>query len=85
MRIKVLLFISLFLLLSCRSNWDSRVGSYTYNNALIEHGPPDQSEIMSNGNKACNWTLARGAAWVDKLILVFDNRGILISGEEKRY
>jgi hypothetical protein len=79
-------FIGTLLLISCRSNsWTDKVGSYTYDNALSEHGPPDQTDTMSNGNRVCKWTLASGAAWVDKLILVFDKSGRLVSGQEKRY
>lgn len=80
------IIVTLLALISCRSNnWNSKVGSYSYDNALVEHGPPEQTERMSDGNKVCRWTLARGAAWVDKLILVFDKNGQLVSGQEKRY
>ena len=83
---KLLIFLPLFFLLSCRStDWSNKVGNYTYDNALVEHGPPDQADLMKNGNKVCKWTLASGAAWVDKLILVFDQKGMLVSGQEKRY
>ncbi|MGC6437276.1 MAG: hypothetical protein ACON5I_13025 [Verrucomicrobiales bacterium] len=82
---KILITLCCFLLISCRSNWDSKIGNYTYDNALFEHGPPDQSDTMTNGNRVCKWTLASGAAWVDKLILVFDKNGVLVNGQEKRY
>jgi hypothetical protein len=83
---KFFIIVTLLALISCRSkDWDSQVGSYNYDNALVEYGPPEQTERMSNGNTVCKWTLAAGAAWIDKLILVFDKNGRLVSGQEKRF
>lgn len=83
---KKLLLISLvFLFFSgCGVNWKSRTGVYTYDEAVREYGPPDYSEILNNGDTACSWTTSIGKNWIDRLILVFDEKGTLKSGEEKR-
>ncbi len=85
-QVRNLITLLLLFLAACNTtNWNQRIGIYSYNDALREHGPPNQSERMNNGSTVHSWELARGAAWVDKLILVFDSNGRLVSGEEKRY
>jgi hypothetical protein len=43
----------------CRStpkvNWDSRVGNYTYDQAVQELGPPDKTATLSDGKKVADW------------------------------
>lgn len=81
----ILFLIAVLFMLGCQSNWNSRVGNYTYGDALKEHGPPQQSDIFKNGNRVYKWTLSTGISWVDKLSLVFDRKGLLIFGQEKRH
>jgi hypothetical protein len=60
-------FISLFSLLllnlSCTSkpriDWDSRVGSYTFDQAVLDMGPPDRSTEISEGRKVADWVTDR--------------------------
>lgn len=47
----------------CASNkidWASRVGSYTYDDAVRELGPPDKAAKLSDGSTVADWLTARG-------------------------
>ncbi len=80
-----LLFVSL-VLISCakRDNYADKVGVYTYNEAISELGPADLCEQV-NQNKVCSWTTGVNKNWVDKIILTFDGKDVLLSGKEKRF
>ena len=41
-------------------NWNSRIGSYTYEQALAELGRPD-AVVESSAGKAADWILKRGS------------------------
>ena len=49
------------LLVGCAStpkaDWNSRVGSYTYDQAVAEMGPPDKSAKLSDGSTVAEWFL----------------------------
>jgi hypothetical protein len=36
-------------------DWDSRVGTYTYDQAVEELGPPDKVATLSDGKKVADW------------------------------
>lgn len=57
----VLLVVTVFGCASKKVNWDSRVGNYTYDQAVAELGPPDKSTTVSNGNKVSEWITDRGS------------------------
>ena len=40
-------------------NWDSRVGIFTFDQAVIELGPPDKTAKLSDGNTVAEW-ISRG-------------------------
>jgi len=40
-------------------NWDTRVGNYTYDQAVIELGPPDKKETLSDGSLVTEWVTRR--------------------------
>jgi hypothetical protein len=40
-------------------DWNSRVGSYTYDQAVIELGPPDRMTTISEGRKVADWVTGR--------------------------
>lgn len=40
-------------------DWNSRVGSYTYDQAVIELGPPDRLTEISEGRKVADWVTGR--------------------------
>lgn len=78
--------ITLSLVTSCVSaKWTSRIGKYTYDDALAEYGPPDDTEQLSNGYRVSSWTTSYGLNWIDKLIMTFDQHDRLIKGGEKRF
>ncbi len=41
-------------------DWDSRVGSYTFDQAVSEMGPPDKDLTVSTGKKIAEWITHRG-------------------------
>lgn len=54
----------IFLLTGCattrRIDWASRVGNYTYEQAILELGPPDKSAKLSDGTTVAEWLTRRG-------------------------
>ncbi len=40
-------------------DWNSRVGSFTYDQAVIELGPPDRMTEISDGGKVADWVTGR--------------------------
>jgi len=52
-----------FGLLGCatkRIDWSSRVGSYTYDQAISELGPPERSAKFTDGSTVAEWLETRG-------------------------
>ena len=41
-------------------DWSSRVGIYTYDDAVIEYGPPDKIATLSDSSIVAEWILRRG-------------------------
>lgn len=41
-------------------NWDSRIGNLTYDQAIVEMGPPDRSANLSDGRTVAEWLTFRG-------------------------
>ena len=61
-----ILFASLLLLSFCvfpgcsgkpKINWDSRIGAYTHDQAVLELGPPSGSAELSDGSRVSEWFL----------------------------
>lgn len=46
-------------------NWAERVGTYTYDQAVGEFGPPGKLATLSDGSKVAEWMTQRGYASVD--------------------
>lgn len=40
-------------------DWNSRVGTYTFDDAVTELGPPDKQTTMSDGKKVADWVTRR--------------------------
>ena len=38
-------------------DWNSRVGQYTYDDAVREFGPPDAKEVLGDGSISARWVL----------------------------
>lgn len=43
-----------------RINWTSRIGQYTYNQAVKDYGPPDRFARLSDGTSVAVWMTAPG-------------------------
>lgn len=41
-------------------DWDSQVGHYTYDKAVLEMGPPDRTAVLTDGTRVAEWLTARG-------------------------
>lgn len=40
-------------------DWNTRVGNYTFDQAVIELGPPDRQSTLSDGRKVAEWVVGR--------------------------
>jgi hypothetical protein len=57
----------LLLIAGCATNkidWSARVGSYTYDQAVIDYGPPDKFARLSDGGTVAEWLTHRGRSYV---------------------
>jgi hypothetical protein len=64
MRLGVLI-VSLFLA-GCATNridWNTRVGNYTYDEAITELGVPDRTATLTDGTLVAEWLVSRGPAY----------------------
>jgi hypothetical protein len=43
-----------------RIDWASRIGNYTYEQAILEFGPPDKAAKLSDGTTVAEWLTRRG-------------------------
>jgi hypothetical protein len=43
-------------------DWDSRLGNYTFDQAVLEMGPPERSSDLSDGSKVAEWFLKAGSS-----------------------
>lgn len=43
-----------------RVDWSTRVGTYTYDQAVTDYGPPDKEAVLSDGSKVTEWLTRRG-------------------------
>jgi len=44
-----------------KTDWNARVGVYTYDQAVVELGPPDKSAKLSDGSTVAEWMTRRGS------------------------
>jgi uncharacterized membrane protein YgcG len=60
-----MLTVALLLVGACTStpkvDWNSRVGSYSYDQAVVELGPPDRMTEISEGRKVADWVTGRSS------------------------
>ena len=57
------LLLGLFVTAGCATNkinWNDRIGAYTYDQAVIELGPPDKHEKLTDGTVVAEWLTQRG-------------------------
>jgi hypothetical protein len=43
-----------------KTDWNSRVGNYTYDQAVVEFGPPDKQAQLADGTIVAEWLTRRG-------------------------
>ena len=58
--------VALLLLVGCathRVDWGSRIGTYTFDNAVIELGPPDKQAKLEDGTLVADWLTRRGSTF----------------------
>ena len=41
-------------------DWNGRIGTYTYDQAVLELGPPDRWATLTDGKKVVEWLTSRG-------------------------
>jgi hypothetical protein len=49
---------------SQRVDWAARVGHYSYDQAVMEMGPPDKQAKLDDGTIVAEWLLNRGTTYV---------------------
>ena len=82
----LLLLVMTVVLVGCAGvDWDKQVGTYTYNQAIKARGAADSVEKLDDGSTVATWVIRVHRNWQDKLILIFDSKGKLVSGDEKRF
>ena len=58
-RCGLVLLMAMLILTACQTastvDWNSRIGSYTYDQAVAELGPPDRSAKLSDGKTVADW------------------------------
>jgi hypothetical protein len=57
--------LGLALLVGCatKTDWNSRIGLYTYDQAVSELGPPDKSAKLTDGSTVAEWFTYRSAGY----------------------
>jgi len=59
----MLWLVALVALIGCATNkidWNARMGTYTYDDAVVELGPPDKQEKLTDGTIVAEWLTQRG-------------------------
>ena len=58
-----ILALATTLITGCKStptiDWNSRVGTYTYDQAVTDLGPPDKQAKLTDGKNVCEWITHR--------------------------
>ena len=68
----LLTFAALFLTACATApkvDWQSRVGNYTFDQAVLELGPPDKDAKLTDGTRVSEWLTYRGrtgGAWITR-------------------
>lgn len=46
-----------------RVDWAGRVGTYTYDEAIMDYGPPEKTAKLSDGSTVAEWLTHRGYSY----------------------
>ncbi|NBR85609.1 MAG: hypothetical protein EB141_09345 [Verrucomicrobia bacterium] len=41
-------------------DWDARINAFTYDQAVLELGPPEKSATLTDGSRVADWLTIRG-------------------------
>ena len=90
MKLSALLCALVLSLSSCASgpDWGTRVGGYTYDQAVIDYGPPLRSESLTDGTisaefRTGTWVHPGGGRQDHTTLMRFDGRGVLMSARDR--
>jgi hypothetical protein len=64
---RTMVFVAAVLILAgCATpiNWQARVGIYTYDQAVVDYGPPGRATKLSDGSLVAEWMTERGQVFV---------------------
>jgi hypothetical protein len=59
-------------------NWQARVGIYTYDQAVMQFGPPDKSAKLADGTTVADWITERGYIYATSDYYPFYTRGFIV-------
>ncbi len=83
---QILLMAVAVALVGCATyDWSDRVGIYTYDQAIVDFGPPDTKEKLTNGGQSVSWTTSSHRHDIEKRILMFGKDNKLVSGRSPRH
>jgi hypothetical protein len=57
-------------------DWDSRLGNYTFDQAVLEMGPPDKASTLTSGAHVAEWFVRRSGGMSFGLGTGFSTRGV---------
>ncbi|HWQ92096.1 MAG TPA: hypothetical protein VN673_10520 [Clostridia bacterium] len=58
--------LMLVLMMGCattRVDWANRIGIYSYDQAIMDYGPPDRTAKLSDGSTVAEWLTHRGYSY----------------------
>jgi len=58
-----MLWVLVLGLVGCATNkidWNGRIGTFTYDQAVVELGPPDKQQKLTDGTMVAEWLTQRG-------------------------
>ena len=77
-----ILFLAVAFIVGCKTtppiDWNSRVGNYTFDQAVSEFGPPDRQAKLSDGKTVAEWVTQRGGGTSVGFGTGFYNRGAAV-------
>jgi hypothetical protein len=59
-------------------DWSARVGNYTYDQAVMEFGPPDKYAKLSDGTAVAEWLTHRGYVYATSDYYPFYTPGFVV-------
>lgn len=76
-------FLCLLALASCAGDppidWEARLNTYSYDDAVAEHGDPYACTENADGGRICSWKIDSSFSYADQMVLKFDASGHLES------